>query len=156
MARPKRFTSAEFNAILNSLAVGCTEAVAADLGITPRALLKILGSEGISLRKLRKTAATTEPVAGGLSIRRSIGAPAAVYGAAALEMLPDCACRFPIGDPSKPDFSFCGAPKVAGRSYCRHHMGIAYEPRRRSRACDAAAAPGRAKGAVAADGRAAT
>lgn len=37
-------------------------------------------------------------------------------------------CRWPIGDPSSPDFFFCGAPDadlVRGHPYCRHHEQIA-------------------------------
>jgi GcrA cell cycle regulator len=42
-------------------------------------------------------------------------------------------CRFPIGDPLKEDFGFCGHPKEQG-AYCRAHARIAYyvpEARRR-------------------------
>lgn len=35
-------------------------------------------------------------------------------------------CRFPIGDPKKTGFGFCGAPKAY--PYCPYHMGIAYQP----------------------------
>lgn len=35
-------------------------------------------------------------------------------------------CKFPIGDPRKDDFTFCGATGVAaGRSYCAEHTKIA-------------------------------
>ena len=38
-------------------------------------------------------------------------------------------CRWPIGDPSSPDFRYCGgeAPIGAG-PYCRFHSRIAYQP----------------------------
>lgn len=51
--------------------------------------------------------------------------------------LRDTMCRWPIGDPSKPDFGFCGGRAVAGLPYCGHHCRIAYQPaaeRRRLRA----------------------
>ena len=51
--------------------------------------------------------------------------------------LRDSMCRWPIGDPSKPDFGFCGGQSVAGLPYCGHHCRIAYQPateRRRLRA----------------------
>ena len=35
-------------------------------------------------------------------------------------------CRWPIGDPQKPDFAYCGAHKVIGGSYCNHHMQRAF------------------------------
>jgi GcrA cell cycle regulator len=51
--------------------------------------------------------------------------------------LRDTTCRWPIGDPSKPDFAFCGGRAVTGLPYCGHHCRIAYQPaaeRRRLRA----------------------
>ena len=37
-------------------------------------------------------------------------------------------CKFPLGDPSTPDFRHCGAPKPMGQSYCPTHAKIAYSP----------------------------
>ena len=51
--------------------------------------------------------------------------------------LRDTMCRWPIGDPSSPDFGFCGARSVTGLPYCSHHCSLAYQPaaeRRRLRA----------------------
>jgi GcrA cell cycle regulator len=51
--------------------------------------------------------------------------------------LRDTTCRWPLGDPSKTDFAFCGGRAVAGLPYCGHHCRIAYQPaaeRRRLRA----------------------
>jgi GcrA cell cycle regulator len=51
--------------------------------------------------------------------------------------LRDSTCRWPLGDPSKPDFAFCGGRAVSGLPYCGHHCRIAYQPaaeRRRLRA----------------------
>lgn len=31
-------------------------------------------------------------------------------------------CLWPIGDPKEADFGFCGARRIAGHSYCRHHL----------------------------------
>ena len=47
-------------------------------------------------------------------------------------------CRWPIGDPTTPEFRFCGArsPGGGGGPYCGHHAQIAYQPvqdRRRAR-----------------------
>lgn len=30
-------------------------------------------------------------------------------------------CRWPVGEPGTPEFFFCGAPKIKGRSYCAGH-----------------------------------
>jgi len=37
-------------------------------------------------------------------------------------------CRWPMGDPTKPEFRFCGARSIAGLPYCTHHARIAYQP----------------------------
>ena len=37
-------------------------------------------------------------------------------------------CRWPIGDPSKADFGFCGQRSVTGLPYCGAHCQIAYQP----------------------------
>ncbi|MFE1602714.1 GcrA family cell cycle regulator [Methylobacterium sp. ID0610] len=37
-------------------------------------------------------------------------------------------CRWPMGDPSSPDFRFCGARSITGLPYCTHHARIAYQP----------------------------
>ncbi|MCO5090393.1 GcrA family cell cycle regulator [Bosea sp. (in: a-proteobacteria)] len=45
-------------------------------------------------------------------------------------------CRWPMGDPTRPDFRFCGARAQTGMPYCGHHARIAYQPaadRRRDR-----------------------
>ena len=35
-------------------------------------------------------------------------------------------CLWPIGDPSDPEFSFCGAETSPGRPYCAAHCAMAY------------------------------
>jgi len=41
-------------------------------------------------------------------------------------------CRWPIGEPTAPDFHFCGRAKSARLSYCEQHARCAYEtPRAR-------------------------
>ena len=49
--------------------------------------------------------------------------------------LKEAMCRWPLGDPTSPDFRYCGSP-VAGGPYCAHHGRLAYQPaqdRRRER-----------------------
>jgi len=44
-------------------------------------------------------------------------------------------CRWPLGDPTSPDFRYCGSPSQDG-PYCAHHNRVAYQPaheRRRDR-----------------------
>jgi GcrA cell cycle regulator len=42
-------------------------------------------------------------------------------------------CRWPLGDPKEPGFSFCGCNTVAGLPYCEDHAMIAYQINKRSR-----------------------
>lgn len=44
------------------------------------------------------------------------------------ERLTERACRWPIGDPGREDFHFCGHDKVPGSSYCQVHLQRAYVP----------------------------
>jgi GcrA cell cycle regulator len=104
---------------------------------------------------------------GGVTVRAStVNAPSVVMGNVALALTP-CAlpqadarpqeevvipltervtimelresmCRWPIGDPTSPEFRFCGArtPGGAGGPYCGFHAQVAYQPaqdRRRAR-----------------------
>lgn len=42
-------------------------------------------------------------------------------------------CRWPLGEPTRDDFRFCGAkrPKDSNLPYCAYHAGIAYVPTNR-------------------------
>ena len=42
--------------------------------------------------------------------------------------LREAMCRFPLGDPSTPEFRFCGARADTGVPYCAHHAQVAYQP----------------------------
>ena len=45
-------------------------------------------------------------------------------------------CRWPMGDPTSPEFRFCGGRSLTGMPYCGYHARIAYQPaadRRRDR-----------------------
>jgi GcrA cell cycle regulator len=43
-------------------------------------------------------------------------------------------CKWPIGDPAKPDFHYCGLPPQSGRPYCETHDDMSYQPTPRRRA----------------------
>lgn len=40
-------------------------------------------------------------------------------------------CKWPIGDPAKDDFHFCGQPASQGKPYCNHHAEVAFQPAQR-------------------------
>ncbi|UFZ02902.1 GcrA family cell cycle regulator [Bradyrhizobium ontarionense] len=51
--------------------------------------------------------------------------------------LNEATCHWPVGDPSSPDFFFCGGRALAGLPYCAQHSRVAYQPaadRRRQQA----------------------
>ncbi|MBI3701695.1 MAG: GcrA family cell cycle regulator [Afipia sp.] len=37
-------------------------------------------------------------------------------------------CHWPVGDPSSPDFFFCGGKALESLPYCAHHSRVAYQP----------------------------
>lgn len=41
-------------------------------------------------------------------------------------------CKWPIGDPARDDFHFCGQPSTqSGKSYCAYHAHLAFQPAQR-------------------------
>ena len=42
--------------------------------------------------------------------------------------LNEATCHWPIGDPSSPDFFFCGRKVLTGLPYCARHSRVAYQP----------------------------
>lgn len=42
-------------------------------------------------------------------------------------------CHWPIGDPSHPEFFFCGGKALPSLPYCAHHSRLAYQPRQARR-----------------------
>ncbi len=59
-----------------------------------------------------------------------------VYERIGIMNLTETTCKWPVGDPGRPDFFFCGRRSESGVPYCPHHARIAYQPssdRRRER-----------------------
>jgi len=48
--------------------------------------------------------------------------------AASVLTLSDTMCKYPIGDPTDPDFAFCGRGSAASGPYCADHARLAYQP----------------------------
>lgn len=46
--------------------------------------------------------------------------------AAAIPVSKTATCKWPIGDPRKPDFHFCEAPALEGKPYCAEHCAVAF------------------------------
>lgn len=65
-----------------------------------------------------------------------IEAEAITYERMSILNLTEQTCKWPIGDPGRPDFFFCGRKSDSGIPYCAYHARIAYQPsaeRRRER-----------------------
>nr|WP_083332434.1 GcrA family cell cycle regulator [Hyphomonas sp. Mor2] len=45
-------------------------------------------------------------------------------GAAAVYALRDSHCKWPVGEPGKAGFHFCGKPSVEGSPYCEAHQQV--------------------------------
>src|SRR3954463_16354278 len=45
-----------------------------------------------------------------------------------LLQLNEATCHWPVGDPSSPEFFFCGGKSLSGLPYCAHHSRVAYQP----------------------------
>ena len=43
-------------------------------------------------------------------------------------------CKWPLGDPSSPEFRYCGSPAHGSTPYCTHHGKVAYQPAQDRRA----------------------
>jgi GcrA cell cycle regulator len=54
-------------------------------------------------------------------------------------------CRWPVGDPSRSDFFFCGAEALPGKPYCVAHCARAYRPEEEATRPERASAPGSAQ-----------
>jgi len=50
---------------------------------------------------------------------------------ASLSHLTERMCKWPFGDPRKPDFHFCGKAVDITMTYCAEHRALAYAPPRR-------------------------
>lgn len=59
---------------------------------------------------------------------------------ASILSLKECSCRWPIGDPTDPDFHFCGRDSLESGPYCEYHARVAYQPAQPRRRKTAAAA----------------
>ena len=54
--------------------------------------------------------------------------PLAVSQRVTIMDLRESMCRWPLGDPTTPEFRFCGGRSITGLPYCTHHAEIAYQP----------------------------
>lgn len=124
----KRWTREDLEAACAALPHMRVDALAPAFKASPRALRAALRRHGLSIREIREAAEREKPTISEIVVRRPVGGPPATYGAKALAKLPDRACRWPIGDPAKRGFRFCGKKRSRHPSYCAHHAAVAREP----------------------------
>jgi len=80
-------------------------------------VLSKLWAEGLSASQIAKQL-------GGVT-RNAVGEYATIL------TLSEHMCKWPIGDPSKSDFRFCGRKTDPTTPYCEAHSSVAYQPSRR-------------------------
>ncbi len=103
-------------------------------------------------RKPRRPSAprTVNQVAGNTALKaeaapaaeqRQVRAPATVTELvippeerATIMSLNEHTCKWPVGDPARDDFYFCGRRAAEGIPYCEHHARLAYQPADKRRA----------------------
>lgn len=85
-------------------------------------------------RSLGPADAVEEPELTAMPVTADVALPASER--VTIMELRDSMCRWPLGDPTNPEFRFCGARSITGLPYCPHHARVAYQPvadRRRDR-----------------------
>ena len=124
MSDRRTWTATDLADIKRQLLTTSTEEIAKRYSLPAKAIRATLRRYGISILAVRKED-RPKKFCEGIAVRRS-AFPPAIYGAEALVALPDRCCHWPIGDPAKPDFSFCAAPVDGfGRPYCPAHRARA-------------------------------
>ena len=58
----------------------------------------------------------------------TVDEPAPVEQRKTIATLTNTCCRWPVGEPSDPEFHFCGANRIPGLPYCEPHAKRAYTP----------------------------
>lgn len=75
-----------------------------------------------------------------IQISRSTNVVLPISRKLALTELTERTCKWPIGDPMKDDFHFCGCESADTSPYCNYHAKLAYQPVGERRRAAAAAA----------------
>lgn len=112
------WTTSKVSQLLELVQSGLTKRVIAETMETSRnAVIGKLFRLGLRMPPAPKIRATDKPSA---STPEKLTKPA--------DLRPD-QCRFPIGDPNKPGFGFCGIPRSPGKVYCAHHWAVTHYSR---------------------------
>jgi GcrA cell cycle regulator len=63
-----------------------------------------------------------------VEVRRSLNVVVPISRRLVLTELTERTCKWPIGDPMKDDFHFCGCEISDSAPYCTYHAKLAYQP----------------------------
>jgi len=63
-----------------------------------------------------------------VEVRRPLNVVVPISRRLALTELTERTCKWPIGDPMKDDFHFCGCEIADSAPYCTYHAKLAYQP----------------------------
>src|SRR4051794_12902118 len=78
--------------------------------------------------KTAKTASTVKAATASVATIKAPSKASAAHAVGAQQPVREGrTCSWPIGDPSKSDFHFCGAKREPGQSYCAEHISLAYQ-----------------------------
>jgi GcrA cell cycle regulator len=131
----------------------CSE-IAAEIGVSRNAVIGKIHRLGLSSGRpagaqalgcpprARRPRAPTQHRLLRLAYAQTPGGSGAIILDATVESAQPCSltelaerkCRWPLGDPVKPDFAFCGNEAVTGFAYCIGHARMAYRSAERRRA----------------------
>jgi GcrA cell cycle regulator len=105
---------------------------------TPRAPSRSGGGGGVraSVRGATALAMVTEPALDTRPVFREEDVVVPMSLRVTIVELKEAMCRWPLGDPTTPEFRYCGSPSTGAGPYCVHHGKLAYQPlqdRRRER-----------------------
>lgn len=74
-----------------------------------------------------------EPVVRALAPAQPVASLDEVKGSATVLTLGAHMCKWPIGDPSSDEFTFCGRRAAEGIPYCTEHAKVAYQPQQKKK-----------------------
>ena len=125
-----RWSEQDIADIVRRLAIESIATVAESYGIKAPGLSGVLKRHGIYVREVRKQHKSGPVSNAGMGLPGHTGVFHG-HGAAAIAALQPGDCRWPVGDLCESGFMFCAAPRVAGKSYCAHHLAEAKDQKRR-------------------------
>lgn len=107
---------------------GHTMAVIANkLGRTRNSVISRINKLGLSNNKTAPKTPNMQKKRKTMSYQRSgVTAPVKQGAYQSLAELKPKQCRYPHGDPTEKDFSFCGDDTIKGRPYCLDHYQLCY------------------------------